>query len=260
MSDHVPTVIVVSGRPGSGKTTLARSIGDWLHLPVVGRDVIKTGMHATSDIDQPSDTRRFSEASYQATYDLVRLLLSRGVSLIVESAFHAEFAEAPLRALTADSHVVHLRTHAATDVSVDRYVRRHLSGERHVAHDDDEFIERATSEVGIGRWRAERAVARARPTQKPRDRRSRRRSCGHHRVVLFLGLHDLSRATSVVEAAASIAASFRRPVLIADTILANRFNRFQHPQRVDEVGSTGTARFLSRSTISGRSLTATGFG
>lgn len=147
MSDHLPTVVVVSGRPGSGKTTLARSIGDRLHLPVVGRDVIKTGMHATSDIDQPSDTRRFSEASYQATYDVVQLLLSRGVSLIVEAAFHAEFADAPLRALAANSHVVHLRTNAATDVSVDRYIRRHLSGERHAAHGDDEFIERATSDT-----------------------------------------------------------------------------------------------------------------
>ena len=145
MSDDLPTVVVVSGRPGSGKTTLARSIGDRLHLPVVSRDVIKTGMHATSDIDQPPGTRRFSQASYQATYDVVRLLLGKGVSLIVEAAFHAEFADAPLRALAAHSHVVHLRTHAATDVSVDRYIRRHLSGVRHVAHGDDEFVERATS-------------------------------------------------------------------------------------------------------------------
>ncbi len=50
-----------------------------------------------------------------------------------------------IRAFAAHSDVVHLRTHTATRESVDRYVGRHLSGERHDAHGDAEFIERATS-------------------------------------------------------------------------------------------------------------------
>ncbi|HEV7707307.1 MAG TPA: AAA family ATPase [Asanoa sp.] len=52
-----PTLVVVSGPPGAGKTTLAHAIGREVGCPVVCRDEIKEGMaHATPDfVAAPSD-------------------------------------------------------------------------------------------------------------------------------------------------------------------------------------------------------------
>jgi predicted kinase len=43
-----PTLVVMSGRPGTGKTTLAHAIASAVGCPAVSRDEIKEGMvHAT---------------------------------------------------------------------------------------------------------------------------------------------------------------------------------------------------------------------
>ena len=38
-----PLLLVVTGRPGSGKTTLAKKLGEKAYLPVISRDEIKEG-------------------------------------------------------------------------------------------------------------------------------------------------------------------------------------------------------------------------
>ena len=38
-----PKCIIVTGRAGSGKTTLARKLGERLHMPLISRDEIKEG-------------------------------------------------------------------------------------------------------------------------------------------------------------------------------------------------------------------------
>jgi adenylate kinase family enzyme len=44
-----PTLVIVSGPPGSGKTTLAHEIATALGAPAICRDEIKEGMvHATA--------------------------------------------------------------------------------------------------------------------------------------------------------------------------------------------------------------------
>jgi predicted kinase len=51
MRDALPTLVVVSGPPGAGKTTLAHAIAKEIPCPAICRDEIKEGMaHA-----QPGD-------------------------------------------------------------------------------------------------------------------------------------------------------------------------------------------------------------
>ena len=54
-----PKCIIVTGRPGSGKTTLARKLAEQLWMPIISRDAIKEGYVNTYGVkhDQlPPDT------------------------------------------------------------------------------------------------------------------------------------------------------------------------------------------------------------
>src|SRR5206468_10021481 len=54
-----PKCIIITGRPGSGKTTLAKKLGERLWMPVISRDEIKEGYVNTYGVkhDQlPPDT------------------------------------------------------------------------------------------------------------------------------------------------------------------------------------------------------------
>jgi dephospho-CoA kinase len=51
-----PTLIVVTGRPGSGKTTLTRTLAPLVRCPVVSRDELKEGFVHTSGVPNDAET------------------------------------------------------------------------------------------------------------------------------------------------------------------------------------------------------------
>jgi predicted kinase len=82
-----PKCIIVSGRPGSGKTTLAAELSRRLYLPKVSRDEVKEGYVSTFGVkhDQlPNDTNGKANEVFFGT---VLNLLEGSVSVVVEAAF-----------------------------------------------------------------------------------------------------------------------------------------------------------------------------
>ena len=82
-----PKCIIVSGRPGSGKTTLAGELSRRLYLPKLSRDEVKEGYVNTFNVkhDQlPEDTNgKVNELFFETT----RYLLKGKVSVVIEAAF-----------------------------------------------------------------------------------------------------------------------------------------------------------------------------
>lgn len=84
-----PTLIVVSGPPASGKTTLAHALAEAVHCPAVCRDEIKEGFvrGTTSESFAPARGDAANQAATAAFFDVVDLMLQRGVTLVAEAAF-----------------------------------------------------------------------------------------------------------------------------------------------------------------------------
>jgi predicted kinase len=119
-----PTLIVVSGPPASGKTSLAHALARAVHCPAICRDEIKEGfvLGARSESFEPA---RGDGANLQATtvfLDVVEFLLQRGVTLVAEASFqHHRWAPR----LTAFAELASLRIiNCAVDDAVAHQRRR----------------------------------------------------------------------------------------------------------------------------------------
>jgi predicted kinase len=132
----LPTLIVVSGPPGSGKTTLAHAIAGAVGCPAICRDEIKEGMvHATPGFT-PGTGDELTMRTLPAFFGVVELLLIAGATTVAEAAFqdrvwrpHLE----PLRNL-ARIRLVHCTVDA--EVAFGRIVDRRDGNPARRAHAD----------------------------------------------------------------------------------------------------------------------------
>lgn len=86
MTGH-PTLVVVSGPPGAGKTTLAHLIARMIGCPAVCRDEIKEGMvHAAPGFAAAPDDELTARA-LPTFFSVLELLLAAGTTTIAEAAF-----------------------------------------------------------------------------------------------------------------------------------------------------------------------------
>ena len=82
-----PMCVIVTGRPGSGKTTFSKRLAKQLWLPTISRDEIKEGYvntHGVKHDQLPPDSNRLVSNLF---LELVCHCLAGRVSVIIEAAF-----------------------------------------------------------------------------------------------------------------------------------------------------------------------------
>ena len=131
-------VIVISGPPGSGKTTLAHRVAAAVGCPAICRDEIKEGMvHATpAFVAGPADP--LSIRTLATFFDVIGLLISRGTTVVAEAAFQDRLWRPGLAPLaeSADIRIIHCTV--SPEVAHARIASRAASNPLRKAHEDGE--------------------------------------------------------------------------------------------------------------------------
>ena len=127
----LPSLIVVTGRPGAGKTTLAHRMAEKIRCPLISRDEIKEGfVNTTGQGGEPGD--EIARGIYVVFFDTIKLLLSHRITMVAEAAFQHKVWAPKLEPLR---EIAHLRIVLC---EIDPQLARSRHIERSVADPDRE--------------------------------------------------------------------------------------------------------------------------
>jgi predicted kinase len=128
-----PALIVVSGPPGAGKTTLAHALARGVGCPAICRDEIREGM-ALAGTPDPTMMRTF-----ETFFAALELLLRAGVSVVAEAAFQDKLWRPRLDPWTGLARIRVIRCDLDPAVARDRIEQRRTEPVRAV-HGDRSWL------------------------------------------------------------------------------------------------------------------------
>ncbi len=134
MQSSPPLVVVVSGAPATGKTTLARRLARDVDARLISKDAIKEALADAIGLPRTvAESSQLGDAAFAALFALLRSAVSAGQPSVVEANFWRGRAEDELRGAVAG---VELRMVHCT-ASPHRIAARYRGREgRHPAHLD----------------------------------------------------------------------------------------------------------------------------
>ena len=147
---RIPLLVVVTGPPAAGKSTIARGLAAEVGLPLLEKDAIKEQLYETIGYGDRQASREIGAAAFALLFDLTERLLEAGISFVLEANFAVETAEDWFVRLPT-CRVLQLLVTAPDEIVLERYRARASSEERHPGHADIEALPEVERSVATGR-------------------------------------------------------------------------------------------------------------
>ncbi len=138
-----PSVLLITGLPATGKTTLARRLASRYGLPLLGKDLIKEPLLDVLGARDAADSRALSDASFAVLFAMARELSVAGSHMLLEGNFRPGAHEPALRdvlpwieSAQAEDRFAQVLCRAEESERRARLARRQSDPTRHPSHRD----------------------------------------------------------------------------------------------------------------------------
>ncbi|MFA5894583.1 MAG: AAA family ATPase [Candidatus Shapirobacteria bacterium] len=154
-----PKLIVITGAPGTGKTTIAKKISEEFSLPLIIKDKIKESLFDNLGWDIPgwdpdSWQKKIGIGSIELMHYFSRILISKTVSHIIESNFVPKFADQKLTDLRTKYPFSIFQIYVKCDhkVLIDRFKKRVSDPSRHPGHGEETYFDELEEALSTNRF------------------------------------------------------------------------------------------------------------
>jgi predicted kinase len=133
-------IVMISGAPGAGKTTIARPLARALGMPLFAKDSIKERIHDVLTDSGPVELE-WSRRLGATAMEMLWLLAADAPECVLEANFWTRHEQQnnSLRALSEDGKLVEVHCTAPRELILQRFRERGVAGRRHAIHPDHEL-------------------------------------------------------------------------------------------------------------------------
>jgi adenylate kinase family enzyme len=115
---RLPLVVIVSGAPGSGKTTLASKLAHYLNIPHIERDKISGGLEYT--LGKRVDRVKQTIPTY---YSMLSSMIESGMSFVTDGTLYKGVSEKDIERYISKSAFT-VNVHARATNEKERFIER----------------------------------------------------------------------------------------------------------------------------------------
>lgn len=138
-----PYLVVVTGRPAAGKTTLASQLARELKLPLVSKDRIREVLFDRLGWQDRAWARLLGRASIDLMFHFAEAQLEAGGSLIMDNSFDPTLSTSRFQDLLQrfDAGLVQIVCRSDAATLFQRFSERAAAGARHPGHGDETVLD-----------------------------------------------------------------------------------------------------------------------
>lgn len=149
-----PSIMIVTGYPCAGKTTIARRLAEAINYPLLTKDDVKERLFDALGCGDRAWSDQLSTATYSILFYVLESQVEAGQSVIVEANFRPQSHSDRFARLQRDHDVklVQIHVSANADTIEQRLHRRTARKNRHPGHLDDALEEELPDKISEGRY------------------------------------------------------------------------------------------------------------
>lgn len=138
-----PTLIIITGFPGTGKTSLGKKISNKFDLPFVSKDAFKEILFDVLGTKDREWSKKIGMAGYDILYHITEENLKANKSLVIETNFDPNFANKKIYEFNEKYNFTPFQIRCITDGKIlfQRFKERSNDSERHGGHCDNDNLE-----------------------------------------------------------------------------------------------------------------------
>lgn len=146
-----PALVIVSGPPASGKSTIARELARELSLPLFQKDAFKELLADELHVAGFAWSTTLGAASFEILFHIAENQLVAGSSVLIEGNFSGPRSETRFRQIVyrTAARTIQVNVRAEGELVVRRYEEREAQGTRHPIHVDRPLSQREEFRSGL---------------------------------------------------------------------------------------------------------------